>query len=106
MQEGHTCKNLFNFTVSDWGAEHDAECVHSTRLRHLFPFSHTGVLPSLRGQTVHSVHCIPSCKRIPQQAQIRFVAESAKLLLFFDLLCCFGFHKKPKTLYRSKLLQK
>ena len=38
----------------------------------------------LRGQSVHSVHC----KRISQQAQTRFVAEAATLLLFFDLLCC------------------
>ena len=39
------------------------------------------------------------CKRIPQQAQIRFVAECATLLHFFDLICCFGFHKQiPKTL--------
>ena len=52
---------------------------------------------SLRGQTVHSQHC----KRNPQQANIRFVAESATLLLFFDLLCCFEFHKQiPKSLYR------
>ena len=58
---------------------------------------------SLRGQTVHSVHC----KRIPQQAQLRFVAESATVLHFFDLFCCFGFHKQnPKTLYRSKSLEK
>ena len=57
---------------------------------------------SLRGQTVHSV----PCKRILQQAQIRFVAESATLLFFFDLLCCFWFHKQiPKTLYRSSSLQ-
>ena len=47
-------------------------------------------LQSLRGQTVHSV----PCKRILQQDQIRFVAESATLLFFFDLLCCFGFHNK------------
>ena len=47
--------------------------------------------------------CILSlhCMRNPQQAKIRFVAESATLLLFFDLLCCFGFHKQiPKSLYR------
>ena len=36
---------------------------------------------------MHSLHC----KRNPQQAKIRFVAESAALLLFFDLRCCFGF---------------
>ena len=36
---------------------------------------------SLRGQTVQSVHCM----RIPQQAKIRFFAESATLLHFFDL---------------------
>ena len=47
------------------------------------------------------------CKRTPQQAKIRFFGEFATLLLFFDLLCCFGFHKQiPKTLYRSKSLQK
>ena len=52
---------------------------------------------------MHSVNC----KRIPQLAQIRFVAKSAILLHFFDLLCCFGFHKQiAKTLYRSKSLQK
>ena len=39
---------------------------------------------ALRGQTVHSLHC----ERNKQQAKIRFVAESATLLLFFDLLCC------------------
>ena len=61
------------------------------------------VKTTLRGQTVHSVHG----KRIPQQANIRFVAESATLLPFFDLLRCFGFYKQmPKTLYRSKLLRK
>ena len=39
--------------------------------------------------------------------QIRFVAESATLLHFSDILCCFGFYEQiPKTLYRSKLLQK
>ena len=27
-------------------------------------------------------------KRYPQQVKIKFVAESAKLLLFFDHLCC------------------
>ena len=56
----------------------------------------------LRGQTVHSV----PCKWIPQQAKIRFVAKSATLLLFFDLLCCFGFQKQIlKTLYCSELIQ-
>ena len=51
---------------------------------------------------MHSLHC----KRNPQQAKNRFVAESATLLLFFDLLCCFGFHKQvPKSLYRSKSLE-
>ena len=38
---------------------------------------------------MHLVHC----KRILEQAKIRFVAESTTLFLFFDLLCCFGFHK-------------
>ena len=58
---------------------------------------------TLRGQTMHSVHC----KRISQLAKIRFVAESATLLLFFDLLRCFGFLRQiPKTLYCSKSLQK
>ena len=58
---------------------------------------------SLRGQTVHFVHC----KRIPEHAKIRFNAESTTLLLFFDLLCCFGFHKQiAKTLYCLKSLQK
>ena len=57
---------------------------------------------TFRGQTVYSVHC----KRITQQAKIKFVAEFAILRLFFDLLCCFGFHKQmPKTLSRSKSLQ-
>ena len=48
------------------------------------------------------------CKRVPQQAKIRFVAESAALLLFFDLLAVLDSFQKqiPKTLYRSKLLQK
>ena len=45
---------------------------------------------ALRGQTVHSVHC----KRNPQQAKYRFVAVPATSLLFFDLLCCFGFQNK------------
>ena len=54
-------------------------------------------LISLQGQTVHSVHC----KRVPQQAKIRFVAESAALQLFFNLLGCFGFHRLIlETLYR------
>ena len=58
---------------------------------------------TLPGQTVHFMHC----KRIPQQAKIRSVAESATLLLFFDLLRCFEFNKQiPKTLYRSKSLHK
>ena len=57
----------------------------------------------LLGQNVYSLHC----KRNPQQAKFRYVAESANLLLFFDLLCCFGFCKQiPKSLYRSKLLEK
>ena len=34
---------------------------------------------------MHSVHCM----RNPQQVKITFVAECLKLLLFFDLLCCF-----------------
>ena len=47
------------------------------------------------------------CKRIPQQAQLRFVVESATLLIFFDLLCCHIFHKQiAKTLHRSKTLMK
>ena len=45
---------------------------------------------ALRGQIVNSVHC----KWIPQQAKLRFVAEFASLLLFFDLHCCFGFQKQ------------
>ena len=46
-------------------------------------------------KTVRFVHC----KRIREQASIRFVAESITLLLFFDLLCCFGTHKQiAKTL--------
>ena len=57
----------------------------------------------LRVQTLNSLHC----KRNPQQAKIRLVAESATLLLFFDFLCFFGFHKTiPKSLYCSKSLQK
>ena len=61
------------------------------------------ILKSLRGQTVHFVHFM----RITQQAKIRFVAESTSLLLFFDLLCCYGFHKQIlKTLFRKKPLQK
>ena len=48
-----------------------------------------------------------NCGRIPQQAKIKFVAESATLLFFFDLLCCFGFHGQiAKILHCSKLLQK
>ena len=59
-----------------------------------------GTFSTLRGQTVHSLHFKP------QQAKISFVAESATLLLFVDLLCCFGFHKQiPKSLYCSKSLQ-
>ena len=51
---------------------------------------------------MHSAHC----KRIPQQAKIRFVAESTTVLLFLDLFCCFGFHRQiPKKLYCSKLLE-
>ena len=45
-------------------------------------------------------------KRILEQSKIRYVAKSA-ILLFFCLLCCFGFHKRiAKTLCRSKLPQK
>ena len=52
---------------------------------------------------MHSEHC----KRNPQQDKIRFVAESTSMLLFFDLLCFFGFHGQiAKILYRSKSLQK
>ena len=48
-----------------------------------------------------------NCKRIPQQAEIRFVPESAKMQFFLDLLCCLGLHGQiAKTLYCSKLLQK
>ena len=51
---------------------------------------------------MHFVHC----KRIPEQAKMRFVAESTTLLLFFDLLCSFGFHKQiAKTLYCLQSLQ-
>ena len=58
---------------------------------------------ALRGQTVRFVHC----KRIPQQTKLRFLEKTAIFLLFSDLLCCFGFHKRIlETLYRSKLLQK
>ena len=58
---------------------------------------------SLRGQTVQ----FGNCKRIPQQVEIGFVPESAKLLFFFDLLCHFGFHREiAKTLHCSQLLQK
>ena len=47
-----------------------------------------------------------NCKQIPHQAKIRFVSESAILLLFFDLLCCFGLNKQlAETLHFSKLLQ-
>ena len=57
----------------------------------------------LRVQTVHFVHC----KQIAQQKKIRCDAESATLLLFFDILPCFEFLKLiPKTLNRSKLLKK
>ena len=57
---------------------------------------------SLQGQTVYFV----KSKRIPQQAEIRFIAESAKLL-FLNILCCFGFHEQlVKILYCSKALQK
>ena len=46
-------------------------------------------------------------KRISQQSKIRFVVESSTLLVFFDLLCCFGFQGQiAKKLYCSKLLQK
>ena len=38
---------------------------------------------------MHHVHC----NWIQQQAKIKFVAESAALVQFFDLLCCLGFHK-------------
>ena len=48
-----------------------------------------------------------NCRWIPQQAKITFVAESATLLLYFDLVGCFGLHKQiSKTLYRSKSFQK
>ena len=42
---------------------------------------------TLRGQTAFW-----ECKRIPQQAKSRFVAESQASIFFFDLLRCFGFH--------------
>ena len=46
-------------------------------------------------------------KRIPQQIEIRVIAESTKLLLFFDLLGYFGFHEQlARTLCCSKSLQK
>ena len=44
----------------------------------------------LRGQNAHFVNN----KRIPQHAKIRFTAESATLLLFFDLLKRFKFKNK------------
>ena len=50
---------------------------------------------TLRDQTV-------PCKRIPQQAKIRFVAEPATLLPLFNILRCIGFHKQlDETLFRS-----
>ena len=56
---------------------------------------------------VELAHSLLHRKRNPQQAKIYFVAESAILLPFIDLLCNFGFHKQiPKSLYRSKLFQK
>ena len=55
------------------------------------------------GQAMYSLHC----KRNLQQENLKFVAESATFLLFFDLLSCFWFHKHvPKSLYRLKLLHK
>ena len=56
---------------------------------------------ALRGQTVLSAHY----KRNPQQAKIRFVAESETSLfslIFYAVLDS----TIPKTMYRSKLLQK
>ena len=48
-----------------------------------------------------------NCKWIPQQAKNIIVAESATLLFFFDLLCCFEFHGQiAKTHYRSKTCRK
>ena len=48
-----------------------------------------------------------NCKRIPPQANIGFVAESATLLFFYALLCCFGFLGQiAKTVYCAKALQK
>ena len=38
--------------------------------------------------------CFFGCKLIPQQALIGFVAESAKMHLYFDDVCCFGFDKQ------------
>ena len=62
-------------------------------------FSNNTRLKSIRGEIVHIVNC----RRIPLQAQIKFVAKSAALLIFFDLV----FHKQiAKTMYRRKLLQK
>ena len=50
---------------------------------------------TLSDQTVHFV----KYKRTPQQAKFRFFLESTTLLVFFDLLRCFGFHGKiVKTL--------
>ena len=61
------------------------------------------IFHTIQGQTVHFVNC----KRIPLQAKIRFLADSATLLFFFDFLCCFGFRGRiAKTLYCSKALQK
>ena len=75
----------------------------SLKRRIIFMCVEIRYLITLRGQTVHSLHY----KRNPQLAKIIFVAESATLLLFSDLQCCFGFHKQtPNSLYRSKSLQK
>ena len=59
---------------------------------------------TLRGQTVR----FENCKQIiPQQAKVGFVAEFATLLFFFDLLCCFGFHRQiAKTLFLLKIAPK
>ena len=79
--------------------------MHQRKLSIMYAYEKPNFLKvmTLRSQTVHSVHCT----RILQQAKIRFVVESATFVLFFDLFCCFGFHKQIiKTYNRSKLLQK
>ena len=68
--------------------------IHKTLFHYFFQIK-VGLSESCDKMHYEAKLCILCIKkRIPQRYKIRFVAESATLLFFFDLLCCLGFLKQ------------